>query len=341
MENLERNEISIKKKAVLISLIIGFLMLIGKMGAYLLTHSAAILSDALESVVHVIATSFAFYSLYLSLRPPDKKYPYGYGKIEYFSAGFEGALIIIAALSILYYAIHDIVIGSDLKQVDIGAIIIFIASAVNAILGLYLIRSGRKTNSLILVADGKHVLTDAYTSIGAFIALLLVLITNISLFDPIVAIILALNIIWTGKKLVHESVLGLMNIMEEHTLNEIANRLESERQLHPKWIDMHLFRYWKSGGKYFIDFHMTIPNYMSVTEGHQVIHDLEDIFKEIFMTDSVEALVHLDPCKPECCNMCKVANCHIRCKEFSENIIWSEKKIVAKAPYLLEETRFN
>ncbi|RPI16574.1 MAG: cation transporter [Ignavibacteriae bacterium] len=338
---MESKDISLKKKAALISLIIGFLMFTGKMGAYLLTNSAAILSDALESVVHVIATSFAFYSLYLSLRPPDKKYPYGYGKIEYFSAGFEGALIIIAALSILYYAIHDIIAGSNIKEVDIGAIVVFIASAVNVILGLYLIRSGKKTKSIILIADGKHVLTDAYTSIGAFIALLLVLFTNNTLFDPIVAIILALNIIWTGKRLVHESVLGLMNITEDSLLDDIANRLETERHSHLKWIDMHMFRYWKSGGKYYTDFHLTVPNYMSVTEGHQTAHDIEDIFKEVFHTESVEALVHLDPCKPECCKLCRMEECEIRTEKFSGALLWTDKKIADKAPYLVEETRYD
>jgi cation diffusion facilitator family transporter len=335
------NEIQIKKRAALISLIIGFLMFIGKMGAYLLTNSAAILSDALESVVHIIATSFAFYSLFLSIRPPDKKYPYGYGKIEFFSAGFEGALIIIAALSILYYAGSAIIKGSEIKQVDIGAAIIFIASAVNVILGLYLIRTGRKTNSIILIADGKHVLTDAYTSIGAFIALILVLITKITLFDPLVAILLAFNIMWTGKKLVHESVLGLMNFSREDLLSEIAERFEKERNKHIKWIDLHLFRYWKSGEKYFADFHLTVPNYMSIVEGHLTVHEIEDICKEIFLTEEVEALVHLDPCVPECCRQCRIKSCHIRTSPFTEDYIWTDKKITAKAPYLAEETRFN
>jgi cation diffusion facilitator family transporter len=234
-------EISLKKKAAAISLIIGFLMFAGKIGAYLLTHSAAILSDALESVVHIIATSFAFYSLYLSLRPPDKKLPYGYGKIEFFSAGFEGALIIIAACSILFYAVKDIIVGSDIVKVDIGAAIIFTASIVNVGLGLYLIRSGRKTNSIILVADGKHVLTDAYTSIGAFIALILVLITDIKLFDPIVAIILALNILYTGKDLVKESIFGLMNVSSHEMMEAIAGELEKLKKANPNWIDLTCF----------------------------------------------------------------------------------------------------
>jgi cation diffusion facilitator family transporter len=332
---MDISAIRLKKKAALISLIIGFMMFGGKMGAYLMTHSAAILSDALESVVHIIATSFAFYSLYLSLKPPDKKYPYGYGKIEYFSAGFEGALIIIAAFSIIFYAVKDIIRGSDITQVDIGAIIIFIASAVNVTLGLYLLRSGKKTNSLILVADGRHVLTDAYTSIGAFGALILVLLTDIKLFDPIVAILLALNILWTGKNLVKESVLGLMNVTDNKMMEEIASTLEEERKNHTNWIDLHLLRYWKSGEKFIVDFHITIPYFLSVVEAHNVSHDLEEIFKKIFGTDDVNILAHVEPCEPTCCVICRKENCSFRAEKHSIDILWDVKNLTEESEYSL------
>ncbi len=332
---MDTTGIRLKKKAALISLIIGFMMFAGKMGAYLLTHSAAILSDALESVVHIIATSFAFYSLYLSLKPPDKKYPYGYGKIEYFSAGFEGALIIIAAFSIIFYAVKDIIRGSDITQVDVGAVIIFTASVVNVILGLYLIRSGKKTNSFILVADGKHVLTDAYTSIGAFGALILVLLTDIKLFDPIIAIILALNILFTGKNLVKESVLGLMNVIDDKQIAEIASRLEEEKKSHPDWIDLHLLRYWKSGEKFIVDFHITIPYFLSVVKAHDVSHELEEIFKKIFKTDDVEILAHVEPCEPTCCVICRKENCTVRAEAHKINISWNVKNLTHESEYSL------
>ena len=332
MQNLE---VKLKKKAALISLIIGFLMFAGKMGAYLLTHSAAVLSDAMESVVHIIATSFAFYSLYLSLRPPDKKYPYGYGKIEFFSAGFEGAMIIIAAISIIYYAVHDIIYGSPITQMDIGAVIIFIASAVNAALGLYLIRSGKKTNSLILIADGRHVLTDAYTSIGAFGALILVLLTGIKLFDPVIAIILALNILFTGKNLVKESVLGLMNVTDTSMMENIAKTLESEKLTHPNWIDLHLLRYWKSGVKYIVDFHITIPYFLSVVEAHNVSHELESIFRKIFMSDAVDTLAHVEPCEPTCCVICRKTDCSVRSENHSKDITWDVKNLTTESEYSL------
>ncbi len=325
----------LKKKAALISLVIGFMMFAGKMGAYLLTHSAAVLSDAMESIVHIIATSFAFYSLSLSLKPPDKKYPYGYGKIEFFSAGFEGALIIIAACSIIFYAVKDIIYGSDITQVDIGALIIFIASVVNVALGLYLIRSGKKTNSLILVADGKHVLTDAYTSIGAFGALILVLLTNIKLFDPVVAILLALNILYTGKNLVKESVSGLMNVTDSSMMEEIARTLESEKKTHPNWIDLHLLRYWKSGVKFIVDFHITIPYFLSVVEAHNVSHELEEIFKVIFKTKDVEILAHVEPCEPTCCVICRKDDCKVRAEKHSKDILWAAKNLISESEYSL------
>jgi cation diffusion facilitator family transporter len=332
---MEGSDVSLKKKAALISLVIGFMMFAGKMGAYLLTHSAAVLSDALESVVHIIATSFAFYSLYLSLRPPDKKYPYGYGKIEFFSAGFEGAMIIIAAISIIYYAVRDIIYGSPITQMDIGAAIIFIASVVNAALGLYLVRSGKKTGSLILVADGKHVLTDAYTSIGAFGALILVLITDIKLFDPLIAIILALNILFTGKNLVKESVTGLMNVTDTSMMESIAKTLESEKLSHPNWIDLHLLRYWKSGEKFIVDFHITIPYFLSVVEAHNVSHELEGIFKKIFMSDAVDTLAHVEPCEPTCCVICRKADCTVRADKHSKDIPWDVKNLTTESEYSL------
>src|SRR5438093_5543588 len=209
----------IKKKAVLISFSVGILMFFGKLGAYLLTNSAAILSDAIESIVHIIAVSFVFYSLIVSLRPASKVYPYGYGKIEYFSAGFEGALIIIAALSIIYYAMRDIVYGSVIGRLDTGAVIIGAASIVNIFLGIYLVRTGKKTNSLILAADGKHILTDSYTSVGVIIGVLMVMFTGIEIIDPVVAIAVALNILFTGGKLIKQSIGGLMNKTGEEMIS--------------------------------------------------------------------------------------------------------------------------
>lgn len=335
LKAMEEQKTKIKKRAALISLIIGFLMFFGKMGAYLLTGSTAVLSDAMESVVHIIATSFAFYSLHLSTRPPDPEHPYGHGKVEYFSAGFEGAMIIIAAMAIIAYALKDIIFGKTLEQLDIGALIIFAASAVNAILGWYLIRTGKRTKSLILIADGKHVLTDSYTSIGAFIALILVLWTGINLLDAIIAIFLALNILWTGKNLVRESIGGLMNETDTDTLKEIARALEEIRRKDKNLIDLHMLRYWRSGSRYIADFHLTVPYFMTVEESHELSHKLEGMFKIIFHTNNVELLAHLEPCEPTCCVICRKDNCTVRKSLFAVEIKWDEKKITSLSEYSL------
>ncbi len=334
---MEAAEIRIKKKAATISLAIGFLMFFGKLSAYFLTGSAAVLSDAMESVVHIIATSFAFYSLLLSTKPPDKEHPYGHGKVEFFSAGFEGAMIMVAAFSIIVYAVNDIIYGKEISSLDTGAAIITGASVVNLLLGLYLIRTGKKTSSLVLVADGKHVLTDSITSIGAVAALILVLITNIKLFDPVIAIILALNILWTGKKLVRESIGGLMNETDKNVIESIAQKLESERPAHPSWIDVHLLRYWKSGDKYMIDFHLIVPYYLTVNEGHENMRILEETLIKVMNTHKVESLIHLDPCNPNCCHICSMPECPVRAETKTTTIKWTGEKIVSHPAYDIDE----
>lgn len=334
---METKEIYLKKKAASISLLIGFLMFFGKIGAYLLTGSAAVLSDALESVVHIIATSFAFYSLLLSTKPPDKEHPYGHGKIEFFSAGFEGAMIIVAAFSIIAYAVRDIIYPREISALDTGALIITAASVVNLLLGLYLIRTGKKTKSLILIADGKHVMTDSITSFGAVAALILVLITDIKLFDPIVAILLALNILWTGKHLVRESIGGLMNENDDKIISAIADELEDDRKNYPDWIDVHRLRYWKSGDKYMVDFHLIVPYYKSVKESHETVDAVEHEVINALGTKQVESLIHLDPCNPNCCHICSMPECPVRAEAKTKTIVWDSKKIVLMPSYDIDE----
>ena len=336
---METTAIKLKKKAALISLVIGFLMFFGKTGAYFLTGSAAVLSDALESVVHIIATSFAFYSLILSTKPPDADHPYGHGKIEFFSAGFEGAMIIIAAITIIIYAVRDIIIGREISELDTGALIITLSSIINLVLGLYLVRTGRKTKSIVLIADGKHVLTDSITSFGAVGALILVLITDITLFDPVIAIILALNILWTGKHLLRESVGGLMNETDKAIIEEISAALEIERKNYPNWIDVHRLRYWKSGDIFMIDFHLIVPSYQRVNESHDTVSRFEEVFKKVMGTSKVELFIHLDPCNPKCCYLCNMPECTIRNEPASLNIVWDAKKVIALPSYDIDEIK--
>ncbi len=203
-------------------------MLAGKMYAYIITNSAAILSDAAESVVHVMAVAFAAFSLWLSIQPADKSHTYGHDKISFFSAGVEGMLIVIAAIYIIYEATAKWIVGLYLENLDIGMLYVAAAGLINAGLGFYLVRKGKRHKSIILVANGKHVLTDSWTSAGVIVGLLLVTWTGWLPFDPILAFIVALNILWSGAKLVWQSVGGLMDEGDPELDRQICTVLDVE-----------------------------------------------------------------------------------------------------------------
>lgn len=324
------HEIRQRKKAISIALFIGVLMLIAKIAAYFLTSSAAILSDALESVVHIFATSIAFYSIIVSSRPPDRNHPYGHGKVEFFSAGLEGMLIIIAAFVIIFEAVRGIIVGRELTNLDWGMYIIAGASIVNLFLGLYLVRTGKKTDSITLIADGKHVLTDFYTSGGVIGGLLIVYFTGWELLDPLVAIAVALNILYSGGKLIRQSVGGLMNESDTTLLREVVERLNEHKR--EGWIDIHQLRSWRSGDKHYIDFHLTMPYYWDVQTSHDeqltVVDSLEDL-----MDGKAEVLIHIDPCEPVCCKFCMMSDCQVRKEQFKGWKRWTVDHAVGPPGY--------
>jgi len=325
MENsvLSSNHLAIRKRAAIISLSIGFGMFFFKIGAYLITGSAAIFSDAAESVVHVLATSIALFSIILSSKPPDETHFYGHGNVEYFSAGIEGLLIVLAAIVIIYSGVADLIKGPELQQLGIGAVVITIASIVNLLLGNYLIRIGKRTNSLTLVADGKHVLTDSITSFGVIIAVVLVIITDIQILDPIIAIIVALNILFTGGKLVRESIGGLMHETNPDILKKLVEKLVSIKK--EFWIDIHELRFWQSGDKVFIDFHLILPYYFNIQQTHEEENLIEAELQNNFPLTDLK--IHLDYCIPELCKYCKYKVCTVRSEPQSENFDWDINKL--------------
>jgi cation diffusion facilitator family transporter len=324
------HEIRRRIKAISIALFIGVLMLIAKIGAYFLTSSAAILSDALESVVHIFATSIAFYSIIVSSRPPDRNHPYGHGKVEFFSAGLEGMLIILAALVIIFESVRGMIVGRELQNLDWGMYIIAGASVVNLFLGMYLIRTGKKTDSLTLIADGKHVLTDFYTSGGVIAGLLIVYFTGWELLDPLVAIAVALNILYSGSKLIRQSVGGLMNESDTELLGDVVNRLNEHKR--DPWIDIHQLRSWQSGDRHYIDFHLTMPYYWDVQTSHDEQLKVADSLKDL-MDGKAEVLIHVDPCEPACCKFCMMGTCHVRKEEFKGWKRWSVEHAVGSPRY--------
>jgi cation diffusion facilitator family transporter len=257
-----------------VSLIFGLAMLIGKTTIYFMTHSVAIFSDAAESVVHVIAVGFATFSLRLSTRSASPQFLYGYERITFFSAGFEGAMIVVAAIAILYESIRKWIGGLQLEHLGAGAMLILLAGILNAGLGYYLLRIGRRSNSLILEADGKHVLTDSWTSFGVVGGLALVLLTHWKPFDPLVAMAVAANILWSGGRLVWTSAVGLMDYSDPTAGRKIKDKLDaicSELA-----IQYHGVRFRTTGYRQIIEVHLLFPRLTSVSEAHRLATILEE-----------------------------------------------------------------
>lgn len=286
-------EFPAQRVAMRLSLIVGIGMLVAKCLAFILTSSAAILSDAAESVVHVVAVAFATWGLYLSQRPPDRDHPYGHEKVAYFSAGVEGSLIAIAAIYIVYESIRKIIVGPEIQHLGAGALLVAVATAVNTWLGWYLVRKGRRHHSLILVANGKHVLTDALTSLGVVVALVLVWSTGWQLLDPIIAIAVALHILRSGGQLVRVSVHGLMDRRDP----------EIDRALQPvldEWSRRtggayHRLRHRRGGHVIWVDVHLLFDAGASVEAAHASATSLEDAMAAALPEHVVEVTSHLEP----------------------------------------------
>ncbi len=275
------------------SLGVGLLMLAIKVGAYVLTGSTAILSDAAESVVHVAAVSFAFFSLRLSHKPADAGHMYGHAKISFFSAGFEGAMILLAAGYIVYEALSGWLRGLELENLGAGTALTAAAMLINALLGLYLVRTGRRRGSLILVANGKHVLTDSWTSLGVIAGLALALTTGWLPWDPLAALAVAANIGVSGVGLIRHSVGGLMDVADGGVRDKILETLE--RETGGRSITFHCLRHRNLGDVHWIDVHLLFPGSTPVREAHRVATEIEErvaaeLGSRAYVTTHLEAI---------------------------------------------------
>lgn len=277
--------------AMRLSLAVGLAMLVGKGSAYYLTGSAAILSDAIESVIHVIAVAFAAFSLHLSVKPADARFPYGYERIGFFSAGFEGALIILAAISIIWAVTDKWLHGLQIERLGTGTLLVAAASLVNGGLGWYLIRTGRRTNSLILEANGRHVLTDCWTSFGVVGGLCLVLVTGWLPFDPILAILVALNILWSGGQLMFRSVGGLMDYTDPRLTERVAAAIEPLRR--DLLFEHHGLRVRSTSQRVLIEVHLLFPFSITLGEAHRRATVLEAHLASV-LGEEIDVVTHLE-----------------------------------------------
>ena len=292
-----------------LSLFVGILVFASKVTAWIVTGSVAVFSDAMESIVNIVAALLLIWSLRLAAQPADHDHPYGHGKAEFLSAGVEGALILVAALLIGVQALRDLIVGSVPHSLDTGMALVAGASLVNGGLGLHLIRVGRRTHSVALEADGRHILTDVWTSGGVLLGLLAVQVTGKSWLDPAVALAVAANIVREGARLVQQAVGGLMDEADLALLGRLADGLESDRP--EEWIDVHGLRAWRSGAELHADLHLVVPRYFDAERLHHVAEAVEARLQLAAGVPS-EAVVHFDPCRPHECGHCVVAACPVR-----------------------------
>jgi cation diffusion facilitator family transporter len=299
--------------------------MLAKFGAYFITASNFVLTDAAESIVNVIASSFAFYSIYLSSLPRDENHPYGHGKVEFFSVFIEGALIGIAGCIIIVKSAYSFFYPNVIHDLFTGAIIIGITGAVNGGLGYYMIRKGKELRSMTLDADGRHLLADTVTSGGLVVGLLLIEFTHILWLDSALSILVGLYIIYSSYKLVRKSVGGLMDEADTQVVNDIIHVLSEKRR--ESWIDVHNLRAQKYGHELHIDCHMTLPSYFDLNTVHTEISLVDKMINKD-MGIPTELFIHADPCLPDCCHYCSMPNCPIRTEAQTETIAWTMDKVV-------------
>jgi len=312
--------------------IISVALFLIKLFAWYLTHSVAILTDALESIVNVVAGFIGLYSLYVSGKPKDQDHPYGHGKVEFLSAAIEGLLIGIAGIFIIREAILNLYEPHSIQKLDYGIYLVGITAIINLLAGMICVKTGKKNNSLALIASGKHLMADTYTTIGIIIGLVLLFITGISWIDSVVAIIFALVIFYTGYKIVRSSIAGIMDEADMELLNKMVVLLNENRN--PNWIDLHNLRIIKYGAMIHLDCHLTVPWYFNVHQAHDEIDRLSGLVKQHF-GDSVELFVHSDGCLDFSCALCEKMECEVRKNAFEKKIVWTMENISSNKKHQL------
>lgn len=312
--------------------IVSLLLFVVKVLAWLLTQSVAILTDALESTVNIIAAFIGWYSLYVSAKPKDSDHPYGHGKVEFISAAIEGTLISIAGLIIIYEALNNFIHPHEISKLDYGLILVAITAIINYLLGTICEKTGRKNNSLALIASGKHLKSDTYSTFGIIIGLAIILFTKIYWLDSAVAIIFAIIIIYTGYKIMRTSIAGIMDEADNELLDKMVLLLNQHRK--ENWIDLHNLRIIKYGSVLHMDCHLTVPWYLNVHEAHQEIDELSALVKQEF-GDSVELFVHCDGCLDFSCRLCNKQDCKVRKQAFEQKVEWTISNISSNAKHQL------
>jgi cation diffusion facilitator family transporter len=320
---------NISKKLIRIQtgvLITGILLMAIKAIAYNITSSNLILTDAIESIINTLAGAFALYSLILASKPRDVDHPYGHGKIEFISASIEAAMIIAAGLIMIMKSSYNLLYPQEVHDIDIGIYLTGGAGLLNFALGGILVFHGKKHNSITMEADGKHLLSDGYSTIGMIIGLTIIYFTNLVWIDNAVAILFGLVIAFTGIKILKKSVPGIMDEADMKLLERIVSVLQENRRAN--WVDLHNLRVIKYGSVYHLDCHITFPWYFNVKEAHFEMTQIEKLIQEHFGSQA-EMFIHNDPCKDISCRLCQIADCEVRQHKFEQSLEWNMTNVLS------------
>jgi cation diffusion facilitator family transporter len=292
----------------------------------------AILTDALESIVNVIAGFIGLYSLYVAAKPRDIDHPYGHGKAEFVSAAVEGGLIVAAGIMILYETIQNLIHENPLESLDTGLILIAITAVINYVAGAYCINLGKKNNSMALMASGKHLQVDTYSTAAIIVGLGLMLLTKLYWLDKAIAGVMGLFIIYNGYKIIRSSLAGIMDEADMELLNKFIAVLNEKKQ--ENWIDLHNLRVIKYGSLLHVDCHFTVPWFLNVHEAHREIDALASLIQQEF-GDRIELFVHTDGCLPFSCSICSKTDCTVRQQPFQHKVEWTMENLVSNKKHQL------
>lgn len=328
--NASQKNIQVQKWVAALSV---FLLLI-KLYAWYRTGSVAILSDALESIINVVAGFLGLYSLMLSAKPRDEDHPYGHGKIEYISAGIEGTLIFVAGISIIYQSIRSLLAASEITMLGTGLALVSISAILNFIAGTICIRIGKKNRSLALVASGKHLHSDSITTVGILIGLLFLYLTGYLWIDSAIAILFSLWLLYTGVVIVRRSVAGIMDERDLTLLQEVVRTANANRRA--SWVDLHNVRFIKYGRVLHLDAHLTVPWYFNIREAHEEVEAFHRLMRARFDMP-LEFFIHVDACMEFSCPICIKSDCPVRRHPFERRIVWTLDNITEDSKHSVEK----
>lgn len=312
--------------------LLSVVLFIAKIVAYYNTYSLSILSDALESIVNVIAGLIGLYSLYVAAKPRDLEHPYGHGKAEFVSAAVEGGLIIAAGIMIIYETVTNIIREEPIQQLDTGLWLVGATAVLNFIAGTICIRLGKRNRSLALQASGKHLQTDTYSTLGIMAGLGIMFFTGLYWLDKVIALGMSILIIYNGYKILRTSLAGIMDEADMELLGRFIEVLQKNRR--ENWVDLHNLRVIKYGSLLHIDCHLTVPWYLNIHAAHLEIDQLSELIRNEF-GDAIELFVHTDGCLPFSCRICN-KTCHERQAPFEKQIGWTLENLISNQKHRAE-----